>query len=157
MLTKFIKPDSITSAVLIVFSIFVFIKSLSYPTTAALFPLLISSLIFIFSILLLLRSIRKEKNKILKKITLSKSSKDEFKNIIILLLGLIIYPFILNYFGYFISTSLLVYYTIFFLQEEKKKFLIIISIFIVIILFVIFDLIMEIPLPKGFLLELGGL
>lgn len=147
MPTNFIKLDSITSTILIIFSIFVFFETLSYPKVAALFPQIISFLIFIFSIVLLLRSLRKEESKLTENINLPE--KNDFKVVIALLIGLIIYPIMLNYFGYFISTSLLVYNTIFFLREEKRKYLVIISIFIVIILFVVFNLLMKIRLPKG--------
>lgn len=147
MPTNFTKVDSIISTILIIFSAFVFAETLSYPKTAALFPQVISFLIFLFSIGLLLRDLRKKKSNLIKNIDLFK--KDDFKVVIALLIGLIIYPVMLNYFGYFISTSLLVYCTIYFLQEEKRKFIIIISIFIVIILFFIFEFLMKIYLPKG--------
>jgi len=147
MPTSFTKVDSIISILLIIFSAFVFAETLNYPKTAALFPQVISFLIFLFSIGLLLRDLRKKKSNLIKNIDLFK--KDDFKVVIALLIGLTIYPVMLNYFGYFISTSLLVYCTIYFLQEEKRKFIIFISIFVVIILFFIFEYLMKISLPNG--------
>lgn len=143
--------------IFIILGIIVFLESNNFPKTAAFFPRLLAVTIILLSLFLILKTLKKvpfEKSISSSKKEQITTKEENIKIVFILLIGLIVYTFIIKYFGYLISTVFLIYYTIFFLKYEKKKNIVGISVIIGVMLFLIFKYLFKTPLPQGSIFNL---
>ncbi|WP_408011268.1 tripartite tricarboxylate transporter TctB family protein [Pseudalkalibacillus sp. A8] len=137
------KNDLILSVFLLILSVFVYAKSLKMPTNAGEFPILLSIVLGILSILLLFSSFKKKKQD---------AGSIKYTNIQYIFLGIIamlIYSVILSYLGYLLSTLFLFLSILFLIGYRKKTFGVLIGVIIVVAIFAIFKIALNVPLPEG--------
>jgi putative tricarboxylic transport membrane protein len=144
------KKDFFVSIAFILFSGFVFLQSFSFPEEASLFPQIFSGLLAFLSVILLIGSLMKKKNEeddVDNKVT----KKSDYRGAISIVLGLFIYAFVLDFFGYIISTFLLVAYVVSVLGYRNIKNTIVTSVISVCCVYVVFKIILGVRLPNIFL------
>jgi len=128
------------SITLIILSIIVFIESSKLPNIDAQFPRLISISLFITAIILMMSSLKI-------KVQEKKEKGYNYWRAGIIVAGLILYILILRWLGYLLSTGLLITYVISTLGYHKRKQIIIIAIVATVILYLIFKILLNVPLP----------
>jgi len=128
------------SITLIILSIIVFIESLKLPYIDAQFPKIISISLFIAAIVLMMSSIKMKAQE-------KKKKEHNYWRAGIVVAGLILYILILGWLGYLFSTGLLTAYVIFILGYHKRKQTIIIATVATVVFYLIFKLLLNVPLP----------
>jgi len=127
------------SITLIILSIIVFIESSKLPNIDAQFPRLISISLFIAGVILMMSSLRMKAQE--------RKKKYNYWRAVTIVVGLILYILILRWLGYLLSTGLLVTYVISTLGYHKRKQIIIIATVVTIVFYLIFKLVLNVPLP----------
>ena len=135
-------------------SLYVFLESRTFADASegaannpALFPVALAILLAIFSSILIIQAlIRKEKLKF-------SINKETILRIGLFFISLTIYVFVLRYVGFLLSTIIFSIFMINYLKGNKKisRESIIYGVIFSIIVFLIFNYILKVPLPKGFL------
>lgn len=138
-----VNNDVYLSIILILVSIYAFVQSFSMPTDSAQFPLLISAPLFLMSLILLITSLKKPKEK-----KESSIEKNKVKKITLTVLVMIGYILIIDLVGYLISSLFLFYSVLLLMGYRKYKTGVIMSVVIVSIIFVMFAVFLKVPLPK---------
>ncbi len=136
--------DFFLSFFLYIISGFVYIQAADFPEVSAKFPRLTAVFTVILAVYLMIGSIKRRKEEHIKENT-------DFRIVYKIIIGLIIYTFILKVFGYLISTVILTGYIIYTMQYTKKRNIIIISCGAILVIYLIFKVILQVPLPTGFL------
>lgn len=136
--------DFFLSFFLYIISGLVFIQAANFPEVSAKFPRLTAVFTIVLAVLLMVNSIKRRKEEHIKE-------KTDYKIVYKIIAGLIIYTFILKVFGYLISTIILTGYIIYIMQYTKKRNIIIISCGAILVIYLIFKMILQVPLPTGFL------
>jgi len=139
------KTDFYLSLILIILSIIVFIESLRLPKIPSYFPRLLSILLLITAVILTMSALRR-RGKEVKKV---KKKEYNYYQLGAVVGSLILYILILRWLGYLLSTGLLIIWLISTSGYPKRKQIIIISIIAVVALYIIFKLILNVPLPMG--------
>lgn len=151
------KKDLYSGAFLCILFAVAFLMALGFPTKSREFPIFITVSGFILSVILLIRSILTTKANTdmaadQKKPTSSKGKK----NIAYTFLTLVAYSILIPRLGFCVSTFLYLAGSMIFLYPEKKRkrnYIVIfaISAIFVVLLFVVFKVLLYVPLPKGIL------
>lgn len=141
------KLDLILSAILIAFSGIVYLMISQLPKEASLYPIFVTTLLLVLSVIQLFKTYRnkEEENE--------KSPFDgiEKKQMLFVLIASGIYVALINILGYIGSTALYVAAILIGLKTEKKKS-VIISIGFCIFIYVLFKILLQVPLPKGLII-----
>ncbi len=141
------KLDLILSAILIAFSGIVYLMISQLPKEASLYPIFVTTLLLVLSVIQLFKTYRnkEEENE--------KSPFDgiEKKQMLFVLIASGIYVALINVLGYIGSTALYVAAILIGLKTEKKKS-VIISIGFCIFIYVLFKILLQVPLPKGLII-----
>ncbi|PIC95375.1 hypothetical protein CSV69_11685 [Sporosarcina sp. P26b] len=132
-------------------SIYIFIYSLSLGKDSSLFPIIISVPLFVFSIMLLIITV-KGKSIVSANIQVKREKQLKFTFAIV---TMVVYTIIINYLGFFLSTIFLFISTVFILSEEpinrsiKSNLLIFITAIIIVgIVYSLFKFMLNVPLPE---------
>lgn len=135
-------------------SLYVFLESRTFADASegaannpALFPVALAILLAIFSSILIIQALlRKEKIKF-------SINKETLFKIGLFFTSLTIYVFVLRYIGFLLSTIIFSIFMINYLKGNKKISLesLIYGVIFSIIVFIVFNYILKVPLPKGFL------
>ena len=135
-------------------SLYVFLESRTFADASegaannpALFPVALAILLAIFSSILIIQALlRKEKIKF-------SINKETLFKIGLFFISLTIYVFVLRYIGFLLSTIIFSIFMINYLKGNKKISLesLIYGVIFSIIVFIVFNYILKVPLPKGFL------
>lgn len=149
------KPNIISAAVGIAISLYVIFTSITFPEDHVMkigpgfFPLLLAILFLIFSIILILKEI------------LSKKSKEEFDKFsfkdpgiirsLITLGALIVYIILLPYLGFIIDTIILLVFLMLLMKYKKYLIIGVTSVGVSFAVFFIFEKLLNITLPMGFI------
>ena len=144
------KGDLLLSIVLAALSIFVFAESSTFPREAATFPQISSGFLFVLAALLMASSLKGTKPEP----DAAGSKGFKYANACFLVAGLVAYALLLQFLGYIITTSALVFYTIFIMGYRGKKGLIVTTIVSVTLSYLIFHLLLDVPLPESFIARL---
>ncbi len=141
------KLDLILSAILIAFSGIVYLMISQLPKEASLYPIFVTTLLLVLSVIQLFKTYRnkEEENE--------KSPFDgiEKKQMLFVLIASGIYVALISVLGYIGSTALYVAAILIGLKTEKKKS-VIISIGFCIFIYVLFKILLQVPLPKGLII-----
>ncbi|HEY4543412.1 MAG TPA: tripartite tricarboxylate transporter TctB family protein [Tissierellaceae bacterium] len=141
------KLDLILSAILIAFSGIVYLMISQLPKEASLYPIFVTTLLLVLSVIQLFKTYRnkEEENE--------KSPFDgiEKKQMLFVLIASGIYVALINILGYIGSTALYVAAILIGLKTDKKKS-VIISIGFCIFIYVLFKILLQVPLPKGLII-----
>ena len=155
------KIDLLTSIILLILAAVFYFHSGTYPVKASgsavlnpgFYPQLLGIVLAILSVILFLGSIRVKKEEERKQV-LWKTRKSIF--LFLLTLGLlIVYPIVMNYFGFASAAFIFLFTLITALTENaKSKILPIlgISIGLTIIMYLVFKVFLRIPFPSGILI-----
>jgi len=128
----------------ILLSIYIFIEAAMLPGIEGIFPAMIGTVMFLSSVTILIKNIRTSKSVI-------DVSGVNWWNILKIALALIVYVFIFEPLGYFISTFLMGVFAIYSLGLRDIKKAILYPLAIVLILFFAFKILLNVPLPTLFL------
>lgn len=148
------KKDLYSGAFLCILFAAAFVMALGFPAKSKEFPIFITAFGFILSAILLIRGIfnvKKEANRDSdRKLTLTKSKK----NILFTFLALIVYSVLIPRLGFCASTFLYLAGEMIYLYPGKKtakNYIIIFAISAIfdIFLYVVFKVLLYVPLPKG--------
>lgn len=140
------KANLMLSGALIVFSGFVYYMISKLPKEAALYPLFVTSLFFILSIMLLYKSYVDKDNK-----EESSFKNLEFKQLLFVLISSGLYVALINVLGYILATFAYVLVTLFGLRIKKINSLLI-SLGFCLFVYVVFKIFLNVPLPKGIII-----
>lgn len=132
------------SLVLLILSILTYVKSINLPKIPSEFPKLVAVSLFVASLALLVSSLTRRKQQVNEK-------EHDFRSVIILTIGLIIYTAIVKWVGHIIATIFIVIYVISVLGYQKNKTKITVAILSTLLIFSVFKMILGVPLPLGFL------
>ena len=128
------------SITFILISIYMLVSAMDMPSNDAKFPIIIAVALFLFSVALLIQTIKTKKDD-------NKLELNVLKKICLLLATMILYTLLINIIGYLIS-SLLLYISIFLIMGYRKLITGIISALIVVpVIFVVFKYFLNVPLP----------
>jgi asparagine N-glycosylation enzyme membrane subunit Stt3 len=122
----------------------VFIESLKIPKVPSEFPKLISLLLTLLAVILMLTAFKRREEK-------TKETVYNFYPVICVILCLIVYILVLRWIGYIVSSIVLIFSVILILGYKKKKRVFIISLASVTVIYLIFKIILGVPLPMGFI------
>ncbi|MDO4800127.1 MAG: tripartite tricarboxylate transporter TctB family protein [Bacillota bacterium] len=140
------KQDLILSILLICFCGLFYYLTLQLPQAAMIYPLLVISILLVLTLIQLFVTYfnkKSEKSKAFEKL--------EWKQMGIVLLNSFIYIMLINVIGYVVSTLIYVLITLLFLKVSKKLS-VMVSVGFVAALYVLFQILLKVPLPKGFLI-----
>lgn len=150
------KADFITGLILCILSIFFIIGALRMPIDPAfgiyghpgLSPIFFSTMLFILSFYLIIRSKTKFSD-IIKSLNSLKGIRErsDIKNLVTALLFIIIYIFLLRKIPYFILTSIFIFLFSYFFYKRKPILLSIISVIATLIIIILFSKLFFIPMP----------
>lgn len=145
------RDEAITAIVLLAFSGYMIVESLSMPIRSeyapgpGMFPLGLGILLAVLSLALLWDGINPRKK--------DKASKLQNRRGLIasglLMLGLVAYALLIRPLGYVITTFLLVLYLMGFVARDKVKTTVLTAVGVTLLLFLIFDVALGVHLPKG--------
>lgn len=135
--------DMFFSLFLLIISGFIYIQAKSFPEISQKFPNLVVVCLVVFALLLMISSIKRKGEKIEK-------DDSDYKSVVKIIIGMVVYTIILRVVGYALSTVGLVGYTIYVMGYKKKKNITIIAFCSIIVIYMIFKLVLHVPLPKGF-------
>ncbi len=136
--------DLFLSFFLFIISGFVYIQSAGFPEVSAKFPRLTAVFTIILALFLMISAIKRRNEEYAK-------TDNNYLIVCKIIAGLIIYSLVLKVFGYLISTIMLTSYTIFTMKYSKKKNILLISCVVILVIYLIFKVLLQIPLPRGFL------
>ena len=149
MLTK----DSYLAIIIILFSVVVYLGSLSYPDESAYFPRFIILLLGVLGGVLLVKELRKKTGPAIDKVNEGTSifRNQAFFKVSLMIFSSLIYLLILNWVGFF-STTIVYLPVMIFLMGVKKPTTIVISTGVVLFfIFLIFRAFLKVPFPEGLL------
>jgi len=121
------------------------IRSLGIARSASFFPRLICFTSIIFGGILVIRSFKKRK--VEKKIALI--SKQDLIRVLAVIFLCVIYLFSIPFLGFILTTILFIVFLMFKLQVKKIQIIIIWSFFVTLCVYLIFEIILKVPLPVG--------
>jgi len=145
------KSDLITSIILLAFSAYLIIESLTMSINAeygpgpGFFPLGLGIILAILSIALIIENINPKK----------KDKASPFKNKAgilrsgLVIAGLVFYALVITKLGYLLTTLILVLYLMGVVARDKIKTTVITAVCVTLMLFLIFDVALGVRLPKG--------
>ncbi|HLO12920.1 MAG TPA: tripartite tricarboxylate transporter TctB family protein [Pseudoneobacillus sp.] len=116
---------------------------------AAYFPKMLSFILIGLSILLFIQSLREPKSEQ----SDSSSQTNNWKKTFLGIVGTIVYTFIFHYIGFYIATILFLFAMMWMLGFKKIVVSIILSIGITLFIYVVFEMLLQVPIPKGVLFE----
>lgn len=137
------KNDVYFSIILLLFTGFVFQQTYKFPKEAALFPRIFAITLAILTAILLVKSLKTKMPEGTKK-------EENYKSPALIVVGLIVYAFLLKILGYILGTFLLSAYVIFVLGYRDIKKMVLTSVLGVGITYVVFKTILGVNLPEIF-------
>ncbi len=141
------KLDLVLSGILIMIGGLVYIMISQLPKEASIYPIFVTSIFLILSITLLIKTyFNKEED--------SKSTgfKDiQLGQLLFILISSGIYILLMNLIGYVVSTILYVFTILFFLKVGKKRSTLI-SFGFCIFVYILFKILLKVPLPEGIII-----
>lgn len=140
------KLNLILSIVLIAISGLVYLMISQLPREASLYPIFVTTLFLLLSIILLFKTYFKKEDE---ETTVFKSI--ELKQIVFVLIASGLYIALINIIGYVVSTALYVLSILIGLKLDKKKS-IFISFGFCIFVYVLFKVLLKVPLPRGIII-----
>lgn len=149
------KANLSISILLIVIAVLTINAASSFPTMvgtdvgAAYFPKMLSFIIIGLSILLFSQSLREPKDEQ----SNSQSESINWKKTTLGILGTIAYTCVFNYIGFYLSTILFLFAMMWVLGYKKIILATILSIGITLFIYVVFELLLQVPIPQGVLFE----
>lgn len=149
------KKDLYSGAFLCILFAAAFIMALEFPAKSREFPIFITVFGFVLSVVLLIRGIVSAKKETSAAEQQPASSKSK-KNIFFTFLSLVVYAVLIPRLGFCVSTFLYLIASMLVLYPEKKTtktYVVIfaISAIFVVFLYVVFKVLLYVPLPKGLL------
>lgn len=138
------KTDFYMAFVFLMMGVFTYIQSQKIPDTPAEFPILIAICLFIAAFIQMFMALARRGIK-------AEKVEHKIRPVIIITAMTAIYIFLISYVGYLLSTVLLVYFVIAVLGYKPKKQMLLISCLATLIIFVMFKVVLRVPLPMGIL------
>lgn len=149
---KIIHHDTYISIGFLVFSVFMFIVSLSIPAQTAFYPRIVLGLMFLFSGISVYRSLISSKSITDENVKDTQYLKGYIiKMPFISVLFILGYSFCINFLGYFISTSLFLLAFMYYCGFKNLKKIIVIILGTNLFMYLILVLQLNIQFPKGLL------
>ncbi len=152
MKSKSYGKDKISMLMIALFFAVTFVYSGKYPKDIVLYPKLICELGIGLSVLEVLKiCLLERKEKAYEQIA-SVSVKDLIK-VLIVFAGLVVYAVMIPFLGYVVSTILYMAAVSFWINRTQKKYTyLVIAVCMAIVLYVVFKIVLKIPLPAGILI-----
>ena len=138
------KTDVYISIVILLFNGFVFFQCSKLPVEAVYFPQLFNSTLALLAIMLLFSALKRKGSE-------TEQQQCNFKNAILMVIGLIFYTFLFRMLGYVISTLVLVSYVIYILGYRQIWKMLVTACCGVGFSYIIFKLLLKVPLPTLFI------
>lgn len=140
--------DRVTSMVFILIGIIFFIETFKLPENSRMYPRFMIGIMVFLSVLLLIKSFVSPQ--------LSKTWRDltkdiHWKRFLFVLFGALVYLFLINIIGFFVSTFVYLLTTMLLLKAKRSTMIISVCSFLI-ILFLIFKVFLKVPLPTGYLI-----
>ena len=153
MLTK----DLYLGGFLILLSVLCYIESLSYPYESAYFPRFIIMLLAILGVATVVKEIIKHKKSsdIKQSETPSRDEKIAFwmiprvRKVALMIFSSLVYMVVMNYVGFFVTTSVYLPIMMRFLGIRKLKTLFLSTFVVVFVIYMLFVAFLNVPFPEG--------
>ncbi len=140
------KQDLFLGYLLVIVSLVFYFMISKLPERATIYPIFVTSLLLILTLIHLLITYKKNSKEE------SRAFKDiEWKQLLFVLAFSGVYVFLINILGYVVSTVLYVFASLLFLKTDKIKS-ILLSAGTAGFIFLLFKIILKVPLPKGFII-----
>ncbi len=145
------KGNCVTAIICMAFSIFVFVMAKDFPAGTngvpgpGVFPMIISSLLFFCSLIILVFSISVplEGEK-----TITLGTKDN-RRVYISMVGLVIYAIILPFLGFLITNAIMLFVAITLFKQKRSYSTALIALLVSLVVYVIFTRVLQVPLDFG--------
>lgn len=140
------KINLILSIVMLIVSGFFYIMITQLPSEASLYPIFVTTILLVLSLILLIKTYYQKEDE---ETTTFKNIKVKQLLFILIING--IYIFLINVIGYVISTVLYVLAALIGLKVDRKKS-VLISCGVCLFVYVLFKVLLKVPLPEGFII-----
>lgn len=138
------KTDMYLSMVILFFNVFFFFQCSKLPDEAVYFPQLFNGLLALLAIILLFSALKRKGRE-------AEKQQYNFKNAVLIVIGLVCYAFLFKFLGYIISTGILVIYIIYMLGYRQIWKMLITACCGVGFSYIVFKLLLKVPLPTLFI------
>lgn len=146
------KADIVISIALFIFCGLYFYLSLSFTPQARFLPQYVIALLFLLTIGLFISALpKKTKNDAQDNVEKKKEEPIIFKRVMGVLIISLLYVFLLDKIGFYITTAFYLTIVMYFLGIKNYKLILFITVFFTSIIFIIFKFLLEVSTPKGIL------
>ncbi len=140
------KINLILSIIMLIVSGVFYIMIAQLPKEASLYPILVTTILLVLSLILLIKSYFQKEDE---ELTAFKNIK--IKQLLFVLVVNGVYVFLINLIGYVVSTALYILVALIGLKVDRKKSFLISS-GVCLFVYVLFKVLLKVPLPKGFII-----
>ena len=137
---KYLKLDTVIALILIIFSLVFLNMTREFPEESALFPKLTLYSMILFSVMVIIESVVKNKK-------IAGLEKESIKNIFIITVLIVLYYVLAKFLGLIIATFFFILATTKFLGEESIAKSVILGIGLNILIYVVFVKFLSVPIP----------